>query len=116
MPRHDDRVLLRHMLDYASEAVALVRGHRREDLQRDRMLELALTRLVEIVGEAAARVTEATRLHHPAIPWQQITGTRNRLIHGYTEVDCDVLWDTAIVDLPPLIELLQRIVNSTGHP
>ncbi len=71
------------------------------------MLQLALTRLVEIVGEAAARVSSERQARHPDIPWRIIAGTRNRLIHGYDVVDLDVLWDTVTDDLPPLIVQLE---------
>jgi uncharacterized protein with HEPN domain len=72
---------------------------------------LALTRLVEIIGEAANRVSEKTRQKNPQIPWPQIIGMRNRLIHGYDVVDLDLLWDTITNDLPPLVKSLQGIVG-----
>ena len=99
------------MLDYASEAVAMVRGKGRDDLKRDRMLQLALVRLVEIVGEAATRVSEEAQRHYPSIPWQHARGMRNRLVHGYDKIDLDVLWDTIEYDLPPLIAELRRILD-----
>jgi uncharacterized protein with HEPN domain len=81
------------MLDHAREAVAMAQGRTRADLNTDRMLELALTRLVTIVGEAATRVQPATRQKMPNVSWSQIVGLRNRLIHGYDAVDLDILWD-----------------------
>jgi uncharacterized protein with HEPN domain len=74
-------------------------------------LELALTRLLEIVGEAANRLSEDTRGKYAQIPWPQIIGLRNRLVHGYDAVDLDILWDIARQDLPPLIAALERIVE-----
>lgn len=74
------------------------------------MKQLALTRLVEIIGEAARRVSESTIRNNPDIPWSDITGMRNRLAHGYDVIDLDLLWDTVQVDLPLLIEKLQGIV------
>lgn len=111
MTRHSDRIRLRQMLDHASEAIALIQGRRLEDLARDRVLELALTRLVEIIGEAAARTGEETRQLFPAIPWPQIIGMRNRLIHGYDQVDLQVLWNTITEDLPPLVQTLKESLN-----
>lgn len=111
MTQHDDSLIVRQMLDHAREAVAMSDQRRREDLRDDRMLELALTRLVEIVGEAAGRTTEAFRKKHPSIPWRQAVGMRNRLIHGYDAVDLDVLWDTVRVDFPPLIEALEKVAT-----
>ncbi|MEN6578053.1 MAG: DUF86 domain-containing protein [Phycisphaerales bacterium] len=111
MTQHEDLVRLHHMLDYALEAVAMVCGKGRDDLKRDRMLQLALVRVVEIIGEAAARVSEEGQQHHPSIPWQHARGMRNRLVHGYDKVDLDVLWDTLEYDLPPLIAELRRILG-----
>ncbi|MHB8845554.1 MAG: HepT-like ribonuclease domain-containing protein [Nitrospirota bacterium] len=108
MPAHKDLVRLRHMLDHAREAVAMVRGRSRADIDADRQLNLALVRLIEIVGEAAARTTERERGLYPDIPWLEIIGLRNRLIHGYDSVDFDILWNVITRDLPPLIEKLER--------
>lgn len=89
MSRHEDRVSLLQMLDHAEEAVVLAGGHTRGDLESNRMFFLALLKLVEIVGEAATRVSEPLRLAHPEIPWRELIGTRNRLVHGYDAVDVD---------------------------
>lgn len=112
MSQHSDEIRFRHMLDHAMEAIAMVRGKNRSDLDSDRMLELSLVRLVEIIGEAAARVGTECREKYPSIPWLQIVGMRNRLVHGYDAVDLDVLWDTIIDDLPPLIAELEKILPS----
>lgn len=111
MTRHDDKIKLQHMLDHAKEAAALVRGKEKSDLRKNRLLELAATRLVEIVGEAAAKIMPENQAKYPSIPWSQIIGMRNRLIHGYDAVDLDVLWDTLEVDLPSLIAELNIILN-----
>ncbi len=78
------------MRDHAREAMALAQGHSRADLDANRMLNLALVRLLEIVGEAAARVPPDERVTYPAIPWPQIVGLRNRLIHAYDAVDFEI--------------------------
>ena len=70
-----------------------------------------MTRLLEIVGEAAGRVSQATRDQHPQIVWPQIVGLRNRLIHGYDQVDCDILWLIVQTDLPKLIEELEQVLG-----
>jgi len=75
----------------------MVSRRSRADLDGDRQLNLALVRLVEIIGEAAKRVGPARREAHPQIPWTQIIGTRDRLIHGYDRVNFDILWR---IDLP----------------
>ncbi len=101
---------LRHMLDHAREAVALATGKNRADLDADRLLNLALVRLLEIVGEAAGRVPQELCANHPEIPWPQIISLRNRLIHGYDSVDFNILWQIIVTDLPPLISALGTII------
>ena len=110
MTRHDDATRLRHMLDHAEEAIKMAGGRRREDLDADRQLNLSLVRLLEIVGEAAARVSPSTRGQISAIPWPEVVGLRNRLIHGYDEVDFDVLWAIVEIDLPPLVAELRKAI------
>src|SRR5574341_2590219 len=112
MSRDDPQVRLRHMLDYSREAVSLLRDRKRADLDRDRTLGLAILRCVEIVGEAASRVPVDIQQRYQYIPWPQIIGMRNRLVHGYDIVDYDVVWSTVTHDLPPLITELEKIVSS----
>jgi uncharacterized protein with HEPN domain len=111
MPKHDDTVYFKHMLDHAREAVDIIAGKTIENLRSDRILELALIRLVEIIGEAGSRVSEAGQANNPDIPWREVIGMRNRLIHGYDSVDFAVLWDTLELDLPPLISQLEKILD-----
>lgn len=92
MSKHDPEIALRQILTHAQEAVAIAQGKTRADLDQDRLLNLALTRLVEIIGEAANRIPEEIQAKHPDLPWLQMIGARNRLIHGYDSVDFDILW------------------------
>ena len=110
MPRRDPRIALQQMRDHAHEAIDLMQGRRRADLESVRMLNLSLVRLLEIVGEAANRVPTDERERYPAIPWPGIVGLRNRLIHGYDEVDLDVVWQVVTADLPLLVAELDRIL------
>ena len=105
-----DRIRLRHMLDSAREAESFTRGEKRASLDKDRKLVLSLVKSVEIIGEAAANISKESRKSLPEIPWENIIGMRNRLIHGYFEVDLDVLWQTIKEDLPPLIVSLEAVV------
>ena len=109
LPERDQSRML-HMLRHAEEAVQFAAGRARPDLDSDRQFNLALVRLLEIVGEAAARVTAATQQAHSSIPWSEIVGLRNRLIHGYDAVDFDILWDIIRIDLPLLIAQLSSIL------
>ena len=81
-----------------------------EDLEADEILALALVRLLEILREAAARVSPEVQAQFPAIPWRQMTGTRNRLIHGYFNVDLDIVWAIIQNDFPACIAALEAIV------
>jgi len=112
MSHHDPMVRLRHMLSHAREAVAMTQGKARADLNSDRQLNLALVRLLEIVGEAAARVPVEEREKCPQIPWLDIVGLRNRLIHGYDSVDFDILWQIVQDDLPRPIQALEGLVGT----
>jgi len=110
MPRTEDIVRLRHMLDAARKAVEFTEGYGRTDLDKDEKLALSLVRLLEILGEAAKNVSEQCRQKYPAIPWRQIAGTRDRLIHGYFDVDFDVVWKIITVDLPALVIQLEKVL------
>ena len=111
MSRRDDRISLLDMLNHAEEAVAFLGEASLNDLAKDRVMELAIRKLVEIVGEAANRVSEETQECHQEIPWPQIVGMRNRLVHGYDDISLERLWDTINKDLPPLIEQLKARVG-----
>lgn len=80
------------------------------------MLSLAVVRLLEIVGEAAAHISEPVQTSLPGIPWRQITGARNRLIHGYFDVDLDIVWAILQNDLPPLIAQLEQVLPVRSQP
>lgn len=110
----DDAVRLRHMLDYCRRAVAFTRGKTRADLDHDEMLVMAVTRAVEVVGEAASQVSAEYREQHTEIPWPSIVGMRNRLIHAYFDINHDVLWTTVGEDLPNLITSLEHLVDKTS--
>ena len=114
MSKHGDRVRLQHMLKYACEAVVLMEGKIRSDLENSRLHLLAITRLVEVMGEAANKVSKATPRKHPQIPWPKIVGMRNRLIHGYDIVDVGIVWQTVNEELPHLIIELEQILASEG--
>lgn len=95
------------MLEASQQAVAFIAGRTRGELDRDLQLTLALTRLVEIIGEAAKNVSDAERGRRPEIPWRAIAGTRDRLAHAYFDVDLDRLWQIVSVDLRALIPALE---------
>lgn len=97
-----DVVRLRHMVDAIEAAERFARSRTRGDLDTDQMLLFALVRAIEVVGEAAARVSDGGRAEMPSVPWNAIIGMRNRLIHAYFDVDRDILWTTVTEALPAL--------------
>ena len=111
MSLEDETVRLRHMRDAAQAALTFVRAKLRNDLDADLMLQYALTRAIEIIGEASTNISEVSQKSHPEIPWPQIKGMRNRLIHGYDRVDLDFLWATAADDLVPLISAIDAWIG-----
>jgi uncharacterized protein with HEPN domain len=110
MSKIDDPTRLRHMLSAAREACEMAATETRSSLDSDRKLSLALVRLIEIVGEAAAYVSKDKQSQLLEIPWKNVIGMRNRMIHAYFDVDLDVVWQTINEDLPTLIDALERIL------
>jgi uncharacterized protein with HEPN domain len=109
MPK-DDFVYVGHMLDKALEALSLVHEKTRQDYDRDTVLRLALTHLIQVIGEAARRVSPSFRDRHAQIPWEAIAGMRNKIVHDYMDVDEDIVWDSVVHELPLLVAELKRIV------
>ena len=108
--RKTDLVRLHHILDAGREAITFSQGRSRVDLDTDRMLQLSLVRLLEIIGEAAKGLSPEFRSAHAAIPWRKMSGMRDRLIHAYFDVNLDVVWETVRCDLPQLVEALEEIL------
>ena len=107
---------LRHMRDAAMAALTLAAGKGRADLDNDLMFQFAVVRAIEIIGEAAARMADATRDAHPEIPWSNMIGMRNRLVHGYFDVDLDVVWKTVDGHLAPLVAALDVLIAAPTEP
>lgn len=110
MPK-SDVVRLQHMLEATQKAIAFCEGSTREDLDTDDLLGLAVQRLIEMVGEAASQVTPDLQARYVEIPWSNIVGARHRLIHGYDEVDLDIVWSIVKEDLPSLASQLEKIIT-----
>ena len=117
MTNRHDRISLVDMMVYAEEAIQVLGDKSRDALNADRMMQLALQRLVEIVGEAARRTSPDTQQRHPEIPWPQIVGMRNQVVYGFDAIDLNIMWDAIKNDLPPLVEQLEAIVGrDPGRP
>jgi uncharacterized protein with HEPN domain len=106
--RADDVIRLRHMQEVVEKALEFSAGKKRADLDTEQMLVLALVKCVEIIGEAANKVSDESRLELPAIPWADIIGMRHRLIHGYFDINLDIVWTTVTQELPGLLEQLRN--------
>ena len=107
----DDLTRIKHMLEAAEDALQFITYQSLEDFQQDRLRILAVRKCIEIIGEAAAKIPKETKEQLPDIPWQDIVGMRNILIHVYFDVDPAVLWQTIHNDLPPLIQILKSYLR-----
>ena len=105
MPARDE-MWIDDMLQACRDAAAFISGRSRSDLDSDRQLELALAKVVEIIGEAAANLSDVTRNSMSEVPWSDIIRMRNRLIHAYFHIDRNVLWDAATIHIPSLQNIL----------
>jgi uncharacterized protein with HEPN domain len=110
MSQHDDDVYVGHMLDMTRRAVRAIHEKSRQEYDQDDILRLGLTHLVQVIGEAARRVSEGFQDAHPEIPWRKIIGMRHRIVHDYLRVDEDILWQVVTNDLPELLVSLEKIL------
>jgi uncharacterized protein with HEPN domain len=108
----DDETRARHMRDAAREAQEFARDRARPDLDRDRMLYGALVWSLTIIGEAASNLTPELRASLSGVPWSNIVGMRNRLVHGYYLIDADMVWETITLHVPPLVAALDEWLAS----
>lgn len=111
----NDSVRLKHIWDAAQAALGFVADRQRSDLDDDLMLAFAVVRALTVIGEAATHLTEEFCTKHPQIPWENIIGMRNWLIHAYFDVDLDIVWNTLTQDLPPLLCELEKMLISTEN-
>lgn len=114
MTQPDGQVRLQHLTEAARKAVGYATERSREDLDDDELLALALTKLVEIVGEAAKHVDHGTQSAYPRVPWSAAARMRDRLVHHYFDINLDVLWTTVTVELPALLDALADRPDSGG--
>ena len=107
----DDKIRVMHMIDAAEEALSFVTDSSETEFSENRMLILSVIKEIEIIGEAAAKISEGTKSEYSDIPWQDIVGMRNRLIHGYFDVDITLVWNTIKNNLPSLIKSLKKTID-----
>lgn len=111
MPK-SDAIRLQHMLDATRKAIEVCQDRERSDLDTDDLLALARVRLLEVLGEAANKVEADVRARYADIPWRSIISARNRFIHGYDDVDLDIVWNIVKVDLPPLVRAMEAALEN----
>jgi uncharacterized protein with HEPN domain len=102
------------MVEAAEQALAFAAGRGRAELDTDAMLQMALTRAVEIVGEAASQVSDAGRSELAGVPWPEIVGMRDRLVHAYFDINRDILCDTVQIALPALLMQIRATGGGEG--
>jgi uncharacterized protein with HEPN domain len=114
MPVIDDITRLQHILEAAQKAVKYTKNRKRADLDNEELLGLGLIRLLEIIGEAAWGISEKLRNKYPQIAWRPMSNMRNRLIHGYFDVNNDLVWETVTLELPPLITQIKAVLKKAS--
>jgi uncharacterized protein with HEPN domain len=111
----DDTVYLQHVLDAINTVQEYLQGVNEEKFKATRLLQDGAVRQIEIIGEAVRHISKDIRKAYPEIPWQDIAGMRDKLIHDYFGVDIEKVWDTAQQDLPVLKEQVVRILKDYGR-
>lgn len=105
---NEDKIRLLHMIEATEEVLSFIKDTGKEEFAKNRMLILSVIKDIEIIGEAASKISEKVKIEYPEIPWKDIIGMRNRLIHGYFDVDINLVWNTANKNLPQLLSLLKN--------
>jgi uncharacterized protein with HEPN domain len=111
----DDIVRLRHIVDALSAIIRFTAGRDRRDIDIDQMLSFAVLHAIQIVGEAAAKISPETRQRHSQVPWALIIGMRNRLVHAYFDVNHDILWTTATEAVPELLAQVTALLQDPNQ-
>jgi uncharacterized protein with HEPN domain len=115
MSHKDDILYLGQMYDAASWVTTRLSQTSRDDFDHDETLQLAVVHQIQVVGEAARLVSETTRQSVAEIPWKQIVGMRHRIVHDYTDIDLDIVWEVAKAHLPSLVESLKKVLPEEGE-
>ncbi|VVB93259.1 Uncharacterised protein [uncultured archaeon] len=107
-----DREYMLDILEAAKLAIEYIGDKTKEEFYNDLQCQDAIIRRLEIIGEAARRIPEETRAAYPDLPWSDMVGMRNIMIHEYDDVDLVIVWETVHNDLLPLIDALEKILQS----
>lgn len=111
MPKRDDGVLLRDILDAIGQIESYLVGATFQTFCETPLLQDDVMHRLEVIGEASRNLSDAFLEQHPDIPWQDIIGMRNRIAHAYFTVDLRAVWETAVTDIPALAEWIESVLN-----
>ncbi len=106
-----DNIRLQHILEEAHEACKFIKGYSYEDFIKEGKTVRAIIRSVEVIGEAASKISKGFKDDHPEVPWNKIIGMRNHLIHVYFDIDYKTVWQTIQKDIPDLILVIKGLLN-----
>jgi uncharacterized protein with HEPN domain len=111
MPHRRDSVFVAQMVEAAEAALEFSDGYTAESFVTDRLVGYAVVRAIQLLGQAARSVSSELQAAHPEIPWREMIGMRNVVVHDYADVDLSLVWKTVREDLPGLIERLNAILK-----
>ncbi len=114
MSYHDDVVYLRHIYDAAARITFYLQGVSESEFAETALLQDGVIRQLEIIGEATRHLSQSLRMQYPEIPWQDMAGMRNKLIHDYFGVDIEAVWLTATQDVPQLKDQIEALLGDLG--
>jgi uncharacterized protein with HEPN domain len=114
LANRDWRLLVQDIIDYGADALDITRGMDYEVFVTNRMAQLAVTRCLEIMGEAARHVPPGVKALCPEVAWRQMNDMRNILIHAYRRVDLGLVWGTVTDDVPPTLARLRQLLEEEG--
>ena len=109
--KKDDRVYLRHIMDAINLIEKYLENVNCDEFMKNHMIQDAVIREIEIIGEATKNISEELKNKYTDIPWRNIAGIRDKLIHGYFGVDLDAVWGTATEDIPKLRDSIKKVLE-----
>lgn len=107
-----DNLRLQHIIEAAEHVADFINGVSKEEFEDDYEKQSAVVRQIEIIGEAAGKLTREFTEGHKEIDWPKVVGMRHKMIHDYFDVDVNIIWTTAINNVPPLKEAIEKILNN----
>lgn len=111
MTIQDDLPRLKHIYDASLEALQFLENKTKEDLENNRMLTLVLIKELEIIGETANNISKECQSRYPNIPWKDMIGMRNRLVHVYFGINYGIVWQTVTENLPILLTEIKTVIE-----